>query len=459
MKLLNKLKIIFIASLLISCACTFLCFGCSTGTPSGDTVKFPDKATVKTETNTKLCYLEDFGQGEIYKATTFQEKDIADKSYQTKLETEKIEKKVYFSNVTIPDGKCKLFYEGQELGVSDIAQGKIVIENVPANLKLGKTYDLEVLTTQTLYKLKFKYVSKAIYDKEDLVVALTYYKSNSGDKEESKSPSNIERAKFYDGQTFSKRLYVLANDVSYTVDDVLWGVGGENQLQIPTRWLKEQTTSYFYDDFDGQGNCVRFDNLYAGGMFGRVGAGATIKNLCIESRDTYWTGCGNTHDGKSFIGQSVAGNCVLENLAIRLEDTRSAHKLNLIAPYISETVKLKDIYIYNAMALYEADTVTSSDCKLIDADCGYLGYNCKTTDITNVVVVSEKLRFASRIKDEETNTFKVLCAENQTEFDNEIDYEVEYLYGCNFYSFVSEMGNNIVGNWQILDSGKAIYLR
>ena len=455
MKILSKLKVIFGALLLIAFMCSFLSFGCG-GNDSGDTDVFPDKSTLKPQTNTSLCYLEDFGQGEILKPTVFTSSEVDNKNYLTKLEKEKIEKSVYFSSVTIPDGKCKVFFKGKELGAYEIVKGKIVIESVPDDLKIGNTYDLEILTTNALYKQKFKYVSKAIYDKEDLVLALTYYKSSSGDKNESKAPNSSERTKFYDGETFTKRLYVLANDVSFTVSDVLFGLGGSDPYPVPTRWLIDQGNNYFYDDFDGQGYCVRYENLYAGGMFGRIGGGARIKNLCVESVTTYWTGCGNTHDSKSLLATSVAGNCVLENLALRLEDIRKAHKLNLIAPYISETVKLKDIYIYNEMGLYDENTVTSNNCQLIDSNCGYLGYDLRTRDINNVVVVS-KFNYASRVKD--NDKFIILCAENQSDADFIGNCEVENLQGCSFYSYVSEMGNNTVGDWQIVDGGKAIFLK
>lgn len=146
--------------------------------------------------------------------------------------------------------------------------------------------------------------------------------------------------------------------------------------------------------FDGQGYVVRGLTLDQGGVFGQIGAGATVKNVAFT--DVQWSESANTYKGvlASFIEGNKTQKSGLENVYIQAQTLPNTNYAGLVASQIEYNAHITN-------CVFEV-----SEKGMAGANYGIFGskYNWdKVTDMSvsnanwqNVIVLSEMPLIASQ---------------------------------------------------------------
>lgn len=397
---------------------------------------------------TQTGYVEDFGNEAVI--------GFAEESTDSKpvFIISDVINQIELSSLKVKDGSYTLTINGEKVGKATVSSGNAVVERLPKNLVLGNVYEVLFEDSSYIYAQKLQYVSKAIYDYEDLVRSLTYYRTYVLSPEEATSPSSKEKEKFYDGAEFSQRLFVLANDIGVSFNDSTFGCGGKFDKREYATSFSYQNSAYFYDVFDGKGNSIIIEDMFLYGVFGHIGNGAKIQNLKIRTTDNnYWNRPYNYAE-RNILSCSIAKNAAIENVAIMVDvkETTVMNSLNVVSSYINKGAKLKDIIII----LSDKITVQSERIdapRIKDLPRGFLGEKCYLEEVEGVYVVANGLKEACYYKIAE-DEYKILYAENQIE----ADYD-NFINGCYYYERVSDLRNErtLIGNWYVDDFEQIIF--
>ncbi len=419
----KKINRLFVAVLCLAFGST--AFGC------GDKESF---------TVANIGYIEDYGNQAILE-------EIREGSVVPKLEEFGVKEykkpEIVLSSISAEDGKYDVQVNGESVGKTNLSNGEAVISRLSNGLELGNTYEVVLSNSKAEYKQTCKYVSKAIYNYEDLVRSINYYKTYTGsDIRESTSPDQTkEKEKFYNGETFSQRLLVLANDIS--ADYILFRSGVGFTLASGKRdfatLLSRQDRNFFYDIFDGQGYTIEFEAIGYGGLFGRIGQNAVIKNLHLvfkPYRD--WS----LSVSYSMLGLTIANNVTIENVGLELNANNiETNWFSSISNYTSAGAKIKDVVISLSDGLKFKETEKLNSC-------GFLGGEFNPKQVENVHVISPNLDVASN----DYGGKDAVYAENQREKYKGTD---NFVKGCQYYIDVESILDSIsiVGDWIIGSQG------
>ncbi len=444
-----------ILSLIILLSTTTLFFvGCG----GGEEEPSPPADTTPVSVSS-LGYLEDFGNEVVTNSRL--KADKADKKEQNGSYygvEEVVPRKIFFSHLGIPEGEYEAKLGDTLVGKIEIsAYGDAFINSVPQGLTLGEYYTLTCTTDSGKpYAQTIRLVSRTIDDDVEMARALTYYtryyemEAGLFDGKiiyNSEKPADTTNpGKYYDGQSFSKRLYVLATDIDVSHNIMVMGVdgygtNGADAFRNPYTNLWFQRYNYVYDEFDGQGHTVVLNNIIDGGVFGNLGKTAYIHDMYVTAIFTWWNKV--SVDTKVLIGMGISDGARIENFALNIDCAVTIGGINVLATVIKEGAILKDIYIHLSNTVVFEPQPNDLDAPY---RTGLLGYKSELESVQNVVIVSPYVDSISWLTIE-GERYKV-GAENDYD-----EYCVEGLYRFDYVDEAINNGKTVVGSWYIRTDG------
>ncbi len=446
----------------------------------------------------ELGYLEDFGN-EIN--ITSQLKEGLNREQHGDIESNYIGveinlgKRIFLSHLGMPAGDYTAKIGDKNLGKIKVSQqGEANLTALPKGLTMGDKYELTCTTTWGKpYTQTIRLVSRAIDDQDEYVNMINYYslftKRQAGTcdcevlqvNQTSPCP-HINPGKFYDGENFTQRLYVLDKNIYVTQETKWLGINGimppSGQKYVnkdPFANLQSLSACYFFDKFDGQGHTVAVEELHDYGMFGNIASIAEVKNFAFNlpkintyGWDNYYgTGPGYKQDSmevfttrKNFLAGTISSGAVVENIAIYTTmEAWTMYGLNAIAGVIKEGAVLKDIYLCLPDTLtFGASNHTNHPGGVIDPPrldvheylSGIIGYGCELDVIDNFLVISPHMDYAYYT--EIDGELVKMYAENSNE-----DNYVQGMYLFTNAEMAINSGYGKVGSWSINTNGSATY--
>ncbi len=444
--------------MLLSAMALFL-VGCnqSNEPENPDNTEKPPVVDTTPVSSSALGYLEDFGNEVVTNSRvkegceTLLDKDSSYEGYE-----EIVAGKIFLSHITAPSGNYTATLGDISLGEIALSEdGEAMLTALPEGLVLGEKYTLTCTNANGKpYTQTVRIVSRAIDDGEELIRALTYYTRKYEkamglfDGEyvyDSPAPADTTNpGKFYNGQTFSQRLYVLATSVDISHDLNCYGVDGfgssaTNAFRNPYTNLWSQKYSYWYDELDGQGNSIVVNTFVDQGLFGHIGQGAVLRNFYFNPASTWW----NVYspETKCLLGMSIASGATVENVAMYVGFEVTLGGMNALAPVVTDGAILKDIYIgLSSSVVFEPKTANDPYVS------GYMGWDFGPEYVDNVVVVSPYL----------DNAGWIVVDGERYELGAANDYDEYYVEGLYHFDYVDEALNNgrsLVGSWYIRTDG------
>ncbi len=455
-KLLKILTFVVSGVMLVG---TFTLFGCKDGKETGDL------SLVKSDV---LGYFEDFGNEVITRSVlndglNREEHGNVEANYHG-LEVD-LGRKIFLSHLKIPKGKYTAKVGDKSLGNITInASGEAELTSVPKDLVLGEYYTLTCTTAHGKpYEQPIRYVSRTIDTDVEYMRMITYYTRfhykdiyDCGDYDvDTTAPcehTNVK--KYYNGETFSQRFYVLADDIFLGrgtkwvgAEGIYWPDGFAQVDLDPYCNLDKGKYYYFYDVLDGQGHNVNIQEMNNHGLFGQIATGAKIYDLSFDLsmlHDYASWDMDVSPKTRSFIAYSIANGATVQSVAVYTSIASGVvNGVNGIAPIIRAGANVSDIYI----GLFDKMTYDyRSDEDMYYS--GILGHSCELEAINNVVAISPLMDFAYYLNGDK------YMAENDSG-----DYLVQGLFRFRSAEEAINSGFGKVGNWAINENGTVNFVK
>ncbi len=437
-RIINLLSTLILASLM-----AFTVSACASDKDKNKEELFTGNPTVIKD----LGYLEDFG----YRGIVDGRANGNTVEYYTR---EILEPEITLTLLGAKTGTYKGKLNEQDIGEIEVSGGSAKLSSIPQGLVLGDKYELVLTHSSAIYKQQIRYVSSAIKDYGDLARCIKYYRTYTENYKDTPSPKAEDAEKYYDGKTFSQRLYALTTNINMTRElmrkgDVKYDV---NAMTDYTTTLEESVRAgcYFYDIFDGQGYSVTINDLGSNGLFGHLGQKAVVKNLKIVGYNNDWA-INETFESvwdKCLLARTISSDCVIENVGLSVNSSGSIRALNVLSSYTAESVKLKDVVIIVDEGLTVDSDFIGTNNQAGTKSAGYLGTNFYPKSVEDVYVVSYGLTEAS------VSSSNKIYAENQIEADVN-----DYIIGCFYYETVDDLKTECskIGNWFVDNNGVLTY--
>ena len=337
------------------------------------------------------------------------------------------------SGLAVVDGNYTIAINGVSVGELAVSGGvaSVPADKFPTDLTLGEYYVINLTSDTTVYTQVIRYVSGIIDSQDDWHNMLNFYVAKGTSYDDlGKEPVLNTGSKYYDGQNFTQRYYVLTQDIIF----------GEIQAR--------DANNAFFDIFDGQGFKLKFgNNVKNNGAFNALAKNSKLMNLGMELDCINIAGY--TGSERNII--HWANNAILENVSMYLKGhNNSSNERFYRLIYQASDVNFKNVYIFTGEGVPKA----SDDDPTFLANYSY-GKDNKYENVVAITKITKVNASAQYLTSSDTVQYNsITYASNES-------IEGNKLAGITRYATMADKPDELthVGNWKINSDGTTSWVK